>query len=99
MVPKKSPKSPKMPKLSTMNPTNDHFIKINTIPNAKQSVPRILVGLVKNVTVLCGPIINTNPITKRMFPRARRPESKNVMMPKRKKIKPPAVKPTPNSAG
>lgn len=99
MVPKKSPNNPKIPKLSNTNPTNDRFIKINKIPTAKHNVPLILVGRVKNVTVRCGPIINTNPMMKRMLPKARNPESKKAMMPKMKKKIPAAVNPTPNSAG
>lgn len=75
----------------------DLFIKINKIPTTKQSVPLNLVGLVKNVTVLWGPIIKINPITKRMLPRAKKPESKKVTTPKKKKKIPAAVKPTPNS--
>lgn len=70
MVPKKSPKSPRIPKLSIINPIKVLLIRINSIPIQKQIVPRTLVGLVKNVTVLCGPIININPVTNKIFPRA-----------------------------
>lgn len=98
IVPKKSPKSPKMPTDSTMNPTNDHFIKINKMPKLKQTVPRILVGREKKAMVLWGPMINMRPITKRMLPIAKSAASKNAMMPTKKRPIPPAVKPTPNSA-
>lgn len=98
MVPKKSPKSPKIPKLSIKKPKNDHFIKISAIPIPKHTVPLILVGLVKNVTVLWGPIIKMIPITKRIFPNANNPESKNVITPNMKSITPNVVKPTPYSA-
>lgn len=77
---------------------NDLFIKINKIPSAKHNVPLNLVGLVKNVTVLEGPMIKINPMTKRILPRAKNPESKNVTTPKKKKKIPAAVNPTPNSA-
>lgn len=97
MVPKKSPKSPNIPKHSTTNPMNDHFIKINNIPVQKHIVPLNLVGLVKNVTVRWGPIIKINPITNNMFPNAKNAESKNVIIPNKKKKNPPAVNPTPNS--
>lgn len=80
-----------------MNPTNDHFIKINIIPNAKHTVPLIFVGRVKNEMVRCGPIMRMRPIMKSKFPKARNPESKNVNIPNMKKKIPPAVKPTPNS--
>lgn len=97
MVPKKSPNKPKIPKLSIMKPKNDLFIKISNIPKAKHKVPLILVGLVKKVTVLCGPMIKIKPIKNKMLPRAKKPESKKVIIPRRKKMNPPAVKPTPNS--
>lgn len=60
---KKSPKSCSMPMASTMNPTNDHFIKMRTIPSTKKIVPRIFVDRVKNTTVFCGPMISTTPMT------------------------------------
>lgn len=96
IVPKKSPNNPNIPKLSNMNPTKDHLIKISIIPNAKQTVPLILVGRVKKETVRCGPIIRMRPIIKSKLPKARSPESKNVNIPNMKKKIPPAVKPTPN---
>lgn len=76
---------------------NERFIKINKIPIKKHNEPRILLGLVKNVMVLCGPIINTNPIINNTFPKAKNPLSKNVIIPNKKKKNPPAVNPTPNS--
>lgn len=76
---------------------NDLFIKINKMPNPKHKVPLILVGLVKNVIVLCGPMININPIINNIFPKAKKPESKKVIIPNKKKKNPPAVNPTPNS--
>lgn len=97
MVPKKSPNKPKIPKLSKMKPMKDRLLKINKIPKRKHIVPLIFCGRVKKVMVLCGPIINTNPIINKMLPIAKRAESKKVMIPKRKKKIPPAVKPTPNS--
>lgn len=97
MVPKKSPNKPKIPRLSIRKPIKDFFNNMSIIPTQKQSEPRILVGLVKNVVVLWGPIIKINPITNKIFPRANRPESNSVSMPNRKKKSPPAVKPTPNS--
>lgn len=97
MVPKKSPKRPKMPKLSTMNPINERFMRINTMPSPKNTVPLILVGRVKNVTVRWGPMIKINPMTKRMLPKAKSPLSKKVKTPKVKNKNPAAVKPTPNS--
>lgn len=75
------------------------MVKINRIPMPKHIVPLIFVGLVKNVTVLCGPIIRMIPITKRIFPRAKKPESKNVMIPRKKNNTPNVVNPTPNSIG
>lgn len=97
MVPKKSPKRPNIPKHSIINPMNDLFAKINSIPVQKHKVPLILVGLVKNVTVRCGPMIKINPITNNMFPNAKNAESKNAIIPNKKKNIPPAVNPTPNS--
>lgn len=97
MVPKKSPKRPNIPKHSIINPINDLFAKINSIPVQKHKVPLILVGLVKNVTVRCGPMIKINPITNNMFPNAKNAESKNAIIPNKKKNIPPAVNPTPNS--
>lgn len=97
IVPKKSPKRPSIPKLSMINPKNDLFIKIKSIPMQKHMVPLIFVGLLKNVIVRCGPIINIKPITNKIFPNAKNAESKNAIIPKMKKKKPPAVNPTPNS--
>lgn len=98
MVPKKSPKSPNIPTDSTMNPINDHFIRINKMPAQKHTVPLILVGREKNAMVRCGPIIKMSPITKRIFPIAKSAASKNANMPTKKSPRPPAVNPTPNSA-
>lgn len=98
MVPKKSPKSPNIPTDSTINPINDHFIKINNMPTQKHTVPLILVGREKNAMVRCGPIIKMSPITKRIFPIAKSAASKNAIMPTKKSPRPPAVNPTPNSA-
>lgn len=80
-----------------INPINDLFAKIRSIPVQKHNVPLIFVGLVKNVMVRCGPIIKINPITNNMLPKAKNAESKNAIIPNRKKKIPPAVKPTPNS--
>lgn len=68
------------------------------IPNTKHTVPLSFWGRVKNATVFFGPMMSTKPITKRMFPRASKLESKNASTPKMKKSTPAAVKPTPNSA-
>lgn len=81
-----------------MNPINDLFIKIKMIPTANATVPLIFVGLVKKATVLCGPIIRISPIINKRLPNAKNPESKNVIIPKKKKKIPPAVNPTPNSS-
>lgn len=97
IVPKKSPNNPRIPKLSMMNPMKLLFIKINKIPNPKNTVPLILVGLVKKVIVLWGPIIKIIPITNNMLPSAKNPESKNVIIPKIKNRTPKLVNPTPNS--
>ena len=80
-----------------MKPKNECFNKIKKIPNMKHKLPRILLGLVKNVIVLCGPMMRTNPIMNKTFPKAKKPESKKVKIPNIKKKNPPAVKPTPNS--
>ena len=97
IVPKKSPNKPKIPMLSIIKPMKDFFINMNIMPTQKQIEPRILVGLVKNVVVLWGPIMKINPITNKIFPKAKKPESNSVSTPNRKKKSPPAVKPTPNS--
>lgn len=97
IVPKKSPKRAKIPNDSSMKPIKDLFIRINKIPIKKQSRPLILLGLVKKFIVLRGPIMRTNPIMKSKLPKAKKPESKKVIIPKKKKKIPPAVKPTPNS--
>ncbi|EMG47931.1 hypothetical protein G210_1594 [Candida maltosa Xu316] len=97
IVPKKSPNNPKIPKLSNMNPMNDLFKKINNIPSRKHTSPSILLGRSKNRTVRCGPMINVIPMMNNILPKAKNPESKNVMIPKMKKKIPPAVNPTPNS--
>ena len=59
--------------------------------------PRLFVGLEKNVSVAEGPISSVTPITKRMFPSARRALSKSVKIPHVKKSAPPKVKAAPNS--
>lgn len=97
MVPKKSPKRNMMPMLSTMNPMKECLVKIKAIPPKKKRVGLILVGLAKKYSARVGPMINTTPMTKRMFPMASKLESKNVMIPRMKNTTPAAVDATPYS--
>lgn len=96
-IPKKSPNKPKIPTVSTINPIKVHFARIRRIPEIKHKEPRLFVGLVKKIVVLCNPIINTTPMRNRILPRASNALSKKVRIPKKKKPTPPKVNATPNS--
>lgn len=98
ITPKKSPNSPIIPSDSTMNPTKVHLHRIMKMPTTRKMVPRLLVGLVKNLTVFCGPIISSTPSRNKMFPTAKSALSKKVKIPKRKNRHPPNVNTAPNSA-
>ena len=96
-TPKKSPKSPTIPSDSIKNPRNVHLHRIMNIPVARNTVPLLLLGLVKNLAVFCGPIMSSTPSKNRMLPTASNALSKNVRTPNRKKRHPPKVNTAPNS--
>jgi hypothetical protein len=90
MTPKKSPNRIRIPKSSIINPINAYLNKINATPRMKHTEPFSFCGgrLKKKLNVLWGPIIRNRPARNRILPKARRAESKNVMMPRMKKKTP-----------
>lgn len=90
MTPKKSPNRIRMPNSSIMNPINEYLNKISPTPRMKHTVPFNFCGgrLKKKLNVFWSPIIRNRPARNRILPKARRAESKNVMMPRIKKKTP-----------